>query len=478
MDNTAMAKRTVLQASHARRSARTATPQLTRRELFRVGGVTVGGYFLMPALGPGNVQAKARVEPRGSAEICIFLLLKGGPSQLETFDVKEGPWTPPDLDVRTIAPGLRMPVGLLPGLAERRGKFAIVRSMEAWEAEHARGVYYLQAGRIFSPARMKEIPSVGAIVAYETEPRRRESDFLPHFLSMDMTTAELVGSGCLPGRVAPMAIRSSGKLPFVVQEDERETLVRRRALLSAMTDGSRDGRLHRSDLFADIDQQYQSAVPLLSSTKAAHVFQIEMEERQRYGATSVGDACLLARNVVEADAGTRFILISHDGWDLHANAFDKSAGNNQYTLCHHLDAALSALLDDLESRSDPQGRRLIDKTFITCMGEFGRTPGALTLNQGRDHYRFAAVGVFAGAGVQGGRVLGATDETASRVVDPGWHKQRSIYPEDVLATIYSTMGIDWSKKVTRTPSGRPFDYIENISPKGYLEFGDITELFA
>ena len=102
----------------------------------------------------------------------------------------------------------------------------------------------------------------------------------------------------------------------------------------------------------------------------------------------------------------------------------------------------------------------------------------MTLNKGRDHYRFAAVAVLAGGGVQGGRVIGATDETAARVVDPGWHKQRSIYPEDVLATIYSAMGIDWSKKVTHTPSGRPFDYVENISPKGYLEFGEIAELFA
>jgi hypothetical protein len=453
-------------------------PRLTRRETFRVGAVTVGSYFLLPTLRPRQVLAKTRIEPRGGAEVCVFLMLKGGPSQLETFDVKEGPWTPPDLDVQTVKPGLRMPVGLLPKLAQKTDKYAIIRSLEAWEAEHARGVYYLQAGRIFSPARMKEIPSVGSIVACETEARRKESDFLPPFLSLDMSTAELVGAGCLPGRAGPLAIRPSGKLPFVVPDNEREALVRRQALLSKLHHGARPIDEHRGALFAEVDLQYQAAFPLLNNAKAAPVFQIEPQERERYGTTGVGDACLLARKTIEADAGTRFILISHDGWDLHANAFDKSAGNNQYTLCHHLDAALASLLDDLESRSDAKGRRLIDKTIIVCMGEFGRTPGELTLNKGRDHYRFAAVALLAGAGVQGGRVIGATDETAARVVDPGWHKQRSIYPEDILATIYSTLGIDWSKKVTSTPSGRPFEYVENISPRGYLEFGEIAELFS
>lgn len=453
-------------------------PRLTRRDVFRVGGVTVGSYCLSPTMAPRVVQAKERVEPRGGADVCIFLMLKGGPSQLETFDVKEGSWTPPDLDVQTVTPGLRMPMGLLPKLAKRHEKYAIIRSMEAWEAEHARGVYYIQAGRLFSPARAKEIPSVGSIVAYETQRRRRDSDFLPPFLSMDLGSAELVGAGCLPGSAGPMAIRSGGKLPFVVPENEQVTFARRRALL-AKIDNDRGGKkTQRGKIFADIDQQYQSAWPLLSNTKAASVFQIKEDERERYGKCGVGDACLLARNVVEAGSGTRFILISHDGWDLHAAAFDKSAANNQYTLCRDLDAALSALLDDLESRTDAKGRRLIDKTFVTCMGEFGRTPGALTLNKGRDHYRFAAVGVFAGAGVKGGQIIGATDPTAAKVIDPGWHKGRSVYPEDVLATIYSTMGIDWSKRVTQTSSGRPFDYVENISPKGYLEFGEIKELFT
>ena len=86
--------------------------------------------------------------------------------------------------------------------------------------------------------------------------------------------------------------------------------------------------------------------------------------------------------------------------------------------------------------------------------------------------------LLAGAGVKGGRALGATDEEAARVVEPGWHRNRSIYPEDVLVTLYSAMGIDWTKGITKTPSGRTFEYIENISPKGIMTFGEIKELFA
>jgi uncharacterized protein (DUF1501 family) len=204
---------------------------------------------------------------------------------------------------------------------------------------------------------------------------------------------------------------------------------------------------------------------------------VKSEDHTRYGGSSVGDACIVARNIVEADAGTRFIFIAQNGWDLHAKAYDKKGKINQYSLCKDLDGALSTLLDDLEARVDGKGRRLIDKSFVVCMGEFGRTPGELTLNNGRDHYRYAGVGLFAGAGVKGGRILGDTDENGAKVIAPGWQKSRPIYPEDILVTLYSSMGVDWTKKMTQTPSGRAFEYVENISPKGYMDFGEIRELF-
>ncbi len=442
----------------------------------RVGTLGVSGFSLLPMLRAQNVTAGRKVQAKGGAEVCIFLFLQGGPSQMDTFDVKENQWTPEDFDIQTIHQGLRMPMGLLPELAERHQKYATIRSMEAWEAEHARGTYYLQAGRILSPARLKEIPAVGSIVAYEKLAERKDSDFLPPFISMDMSTSELVGCGMFSSKTAPMALFSSDPPPFVVDESERASYQRRRALLGQLDREWRMEDTHRGRIFSDMDQYYQSAYPMLENPQAGAVFQIKPEDRERYGKSGVGDALVLARNIVEADAGTRFIFVAHPGWDLHGKAYDKGAG--QYKLCNELDPALSGLLDDLEARKDSEGNPLIDKTFIVCMGEFGRTPGELTLQGGRDHHRYAAVGLFAGAGVQGGRIIGGTDEEGGRVKDVGWQHDRSIYPEDVLVTMYSKMGIDWTKKVNQTPSGRPFEYIEDISPEGAMEFQEIHELFS
>lgn len=456
----------------------TPVPKLSRREFFQLGSIGVSGYHLAPMLKPLNVEASSKLQPRGGAEVVVLLFLQGGPSQLDTFDVKEGAWTPQDFDIQTVKPGLRMPIGLLPNLAKCTDKYTIVRSMEAWESEHARGTYYLQAGRIFSPARVSEIPSVGALVAYESEKKRKARDYLPPFVSMNFSPTALVGSGVLPANFGPMAMYTSTSPPFVVPEAERVTFERRLGLLKSLDGKWRNEDSGRGRIFADANQYYEAAYPLLKQSDVSKLFSVSPEDHKQYGNSNLGDACAIARNLIEADAGTRFIFIAHDGWDLHAKAYDKTSKNNQYTLCRDLDGALPAFLKELEERKDAKGRRLIDKTFVACMGEFGRTPGELTLNRGRDHYRFAAVGLFAGAGVNGGQILGATDAIGSKVTDVGWSQKRSIYPEDVLVTMYSTMGIDWAKRITNTPSGRMFEYVENLAPTGYMRFEEIKELFA
>ena len=155
-------------------------------------------------------------------------------------------------------------------------------------------------------------------------------------------------------------------------------------------------------------------------------------------------------------------MISHKGWDMHAKIYARDV---QYKLAQELDSALANLLQDLEKDN------LLDKTFVCCLGEFGRTPGELTVNQGRDHFKEAFTGVFAGAGTQGGRAIGATDELGMKIKDPGWHKKRPIYIEDVAATIYSVLGIDWTKTITNTPSGRVFEYIEHQSGTDFIDPG-------
>ncbi len=455
-------------------------PKLTRRDFLRVGGVGVVGYALLPTLRPLNVEASRKVQARNSAEFVIFLFQEGGASQLDTFDVKEGQWTPPDFDIRTVGPNLKMPYGLLPRLAEMTDKYALLRSCESWEVGHARGQYYLQVGHIFSPSRTKEMPSVGSIVAYEMERRRKESDFLPPFVAMNYkhSQAGLVGSGMLPATYAPMATYTEGDLPFVLSEKDKPVFQRRRDFLDRLDSLLRTGEISRGRLIKDYADFYRGSYEILEAPQVSSIFKVTPQEHERYGNSDTGDACVIARNLVEADAGTRFIAIAQGGWDLHGKAYDKEAKVNQYTLCWDLDAAFSNLITDLETHKDKEGRSLLEKTLIVVMGEFGRTPGGLNFNKGRDHHRYAATALFAGAGVKGGQILGATDQIGDKVTEHGWHRKRSVYPEDVICTIYSALGIDWTTKITETPSGRSFYYIEDLSPVGIMEFDEVTELFV
>ena len=455
-------------------------PTISRRDFFRVGGVGIATYGLIPTLAPLNVQATRRVQPRGSAEFVIFYFLEGGASQLDTFDLKQGKWTPQDFDVRTVDSNLKMPYGLLPKLTEMRDKYAIVRSCEAWDSAHARAQYYIQVGHVFSPSRVKEMPGIGSIVAYETASKRKTSDFLPPFVAMnyDNRSGGLVGSGMLPATYTPMSIHTKGDLPFLLREEEKPDFERRRALLDRLDAPYRRNQVPTGRAMLNFSDFYSASYEILKAPQVSSIFSVSPEDRERYGSSVTGDACVIARNLVEADAGTRFIAIAHHGWDLHANAYDKQAKNNQYTLCWDLDAAFSSLLTDLEDRRDKEGRSLLEKTLIVVMGEFGRTTGELTIGKGRDHHRFASTALFAGAGVRTGQIIGATDEAGGKVVESGWHRQRSVYPEDVACTIYSALGIDWTKKITETPSGRAFYYIEDLSPVGPMEFDEVTELFT
>lgn len=445
----------------------TNVPTLTRRQVFRVGGVAVSGFFLEPMMRPVNVWAKEKVKPRGSAEFCIFLNLAGGASHVDTFDIKEGRWLPPNLDVRTLQPGLRMPVGLFPMLSARMRQLALVRSMQAWENEHIRAQYYLQVAHAPSPSRLKEMPSLGSVVAYELESQRRPGDYLPPFVAMNFTSGafRVIGEGCLDSRHTPLTLETEAGFDFVVPKNETARFERRWDILGKFE--KLGGGVRSAE---DFQAYYRGAHAMMQSPDIRKTLSLDEGEQKRYGGTKLGDACLLARNLVQARAGTRFVMISHHGWDHHGKIYDPAGG--LWKLARELDAAFANLLNDLEES------KLLEKTLVCCLGEFGRTPGELTVNQGRDHHKDAFSGLFAGAGVQGGRVLGVTDELGAKIKDPGWHKKRPVYFEDVAATIYSALGIDWTKTIASTPSGRAFEYVEPQSGTDFFSPGEISELFG
>lgn len=194
-------------------------------------------------------------------------------------------------------------------------------------------------------------------------------------------------------------------------------------------------------------------------------FQFTAAERVPYGTSGVGDSCLTAVKVLKANAGTRFIQITSGGWDDHVNIY----GDNVLPArVRTLDAAVSQMLVDLKANG------LLQDTLVVMLGEFGRTVGALSGAQGRDHYvqQFA---FFAGAGIKGGRAIGSTNATGAATADFGWSRQRDVRPEDVEATIYSAMGIDYTSIRYDDPFGRGFEYV----PYGQEDlYGPVKELWA
>src|SRR5262249_5753873 len=157
---------------------------------------------------------------------------------------------------------------------------------------------------------------------------------------------------------------------------------------------------------------------LVDSPDVNKLFGWSADESARYGNTNFGNSLIIARNLVGARRGTRFVQVTFGGWDHHSNIYNKNA-NSLYTQMKTFDPAYSALLTDLASAPGSQGGTLLDETVVVVLGEFGRTVGPLNAQGGRDHFLRMSV-VFAGGGIRGGTVIGATDDAGKDAKDFGW----------------------------------------------------------
>src|SRR5262245_39304116 len=457
-------------------------PSLTRRELLRVGGVSlVGGY--LNAFRPFNVSAQEKVRPMGTARQALFINIEGGMSQIDTLDAKEGPWTPNYFDIRSYANGLKLPAGLfkqLPGVLDR---VTVVRSLAAWDAVHGRAQYYIQTGHPLNLALAKEVPAIGAVVCHELAGQRKPTDSLPAFISMNMAgnQAGLINQGFFSAEFGPLSLSVNDGAPNLApQKGMEETFKRRWERLQQLDGALRSGNGHPDRAFADYHEYYRGAWAIMNDPRVPEVMTITDEDKKRYGGSAIGNSLILARNLFRADAGTRFILASHGGWDHHGNIY-KEGTRNHPVLIRELDAAFTSLIKDLDAipSKHAQGKTLLDETLVVVMSEFGRTPGLLSeTRKGREHYMHVHSGMFAGGGVRRGAVIGRTDEHGGKIVDYGWSADRPIYMEDIACTIYSAMGIDWTKRIDSTPSGRAFHYVEPASGTKYVDFKPVQEFFA
>jgi uncharacterized protein (DUF1501 family) len=176
--------------------------------------------------------------------------------------------------------------------------------------------------------------------------------------------------------------------------------------------------------------------------------------------------------------GTRYIQINFGSWDHHQEIYAKGENGELlpglYLMAANLDKGLARLMDDLAAAPGQNGGTLLDETLVVVMGEFGRTVGALTERDGRDHY-FQHFAVMAGGGVVGGRVIGETDATGLDIKEPGWSQNRAVANEDIAATIYSALGIDYTTIRRDDPFGRGFEYVPFASEGAWYP---VTELFG
>src|SRR5437667_330220 len=182
-------------------------------------------------------------------------------------------------------------------------------------------------------------------------------------------------------------------------------------LLRELDKASAPNREGRDRSFGAFHSFQDAAFGILRDPRWPKAFQISAEERAKYGDNEVGLGCLLARNLIQADAGTRYIHVTHSDWDHHKAIYTHSAKSNHYVRCNEMDRAVANLIRDLGAAPSPRdkSKTLLDETFIAVVSEFGRVPGPLNGIAGRHHYNLAYHALFAGAGAKGGRIIGKTD---------------------------------------------------------------------
>jgi len=436
---------------------------LNRRDFFHVGslsylGLSLADWSLLKAAGAANSDKKN----------CIFLFLVGGPSQLDTWDMKpdapseiRGPYRP----IPTNVDGIQISE-IFPRMAKHADKYSLVRSLHHnATAVHDTGHQMMQTGRLFQGGL--EHPNIGCVMG---KLRGARGALPPHVLLP--RPIGKTGGNMPHGQDAGYLGRAHD--PFVLNADPsqddfqvRDMLppdyisamrLDRRRNLRQIVDGV-VGKFEKSDDARLLDSNFHQAYTLLSSREAREAFDISKEPedlRKRYGENKFGQSCLLARRMVER--GVRFVTVNmfetvfnEITWDIHGSAPFSPISCYTDLVGPMFDNAFSSLLEDLQDRG------LLDDTIVVAMGEFGRTP-KINPAGGRDHWPGCWTNVFAGGGIQGGRVVGESDEIGALP------KDRPVTPGEVAATVYHLLGVDLETEL-EGPQGRPIPVVDyNVHP--------------
>ena len=443
-------------------TARKCCDGLTRRETLQAGGLAMlGGMFGLPENLVAASANNKRLERPGKAKSVIVLYLLGGAPTQDMFDMKpnapggiRGEFSP----IVSNVPGMDV-CELLPKHARWMNKTAVVRSVN-----HKAGCHNPMPSLTGYPEPLPSIgvnqdglpPSMGSVCEY----LNTESGGMPDYVHMPCMlgwgqhirragpyagflgrqydplftechpTSKKPGTDYHPQVVLGTPTLPNAKLPKGITLDRLNS---RKKLTEQFDDA-----LRRPGLSSEFDRVQEGALSLLTSNRIRNAFDVESEKsevRDKYGRTLFGNSALIARKLVEE--GVRFVNVTWDAfwtrpakldgtiWDTHQRNF----GICRETLLPQYDLTFSGLMEDLENRGT------LDETLVVVMSDMGRTP-KINKNAGRDHWTFCYSVLFAGAGIRGGTVYGASDGQAAYVQD------RPVSPADICATIYECLGID------------------------------------
>jgi len=431
-----------------------------RRDVLRIGAGGCLAFSLAPGFeGQRALAASSASRSRRTLKSCIVLFYYGGPSHLDTWDMK--PQAPREVrgefsSIATRVPGLRV-CEHLPQCSRVMDKLAVVRSMHHPMRNHNSAAVESLCGRTplngdleLLNDNLNSFPCYGSIVSWRRPGRAGVPTHvaLPHVMynvvQLPGQTAGFLGTAYNPFQVS----RDPNDVAFGIDGLELPAdlplarLDDRRSLLSLLEAGARRHEMSRHEMTG-----YQErAFGLIRSEKVRRAFDLAQESdrmRRRYGRNKLGQSLLLARRLVEADVC--FINVNDKvsngqvtNWDSHENNF----GRLKNDLLPEADQAFSALIEDLNSRG------LLDTTLVIALAEFGRTP-RINRNAGRDHWPDCFSIVLAGGGIHGGAVYGASDRIgAYPALDP-------VTPGDLAATIFWRFGLDPQADM-RDLTGRPY----------------------
>jgi uncharacterized protein (DUF1501 family) len=433
---------------------------MSRRDFLQVGTLGAIGLTLS---GWAELQARGAVAPDHDDRSVIMIFNLGAPSQLDTWDMKpdapleiRGPFMP----IRTASPDIQISE-IFPLHARQADKFSLVRSCyHTAAAVHDTGHQMMQTGRLFTGGL--NTPHAGCALSYL---RGRKSDLPAHAIlpePMGNTGGGLPhgqDAGFLGKAHDPFALMADPSKPGFQVPDllppssiGEARLERRRRLRAVVENTVRS--FEASESAQLMDANFQAAFRLMTSTQARSAFDLSQEPeavRERYGMTRFGQCCLLARRLIEA--GVRFVTINtfitvfdEITWDIHGSKPFTSIEGMRDIVAPMYDQGYSALIEDLEQRG------LLGSTLVCNLAEFGRTP-RINPAGGRDHWPQCWTVYFAGGGVQGGRVVGRSDEIGA------YPAERPVEPAEVVATIYHSLGLDLETTLPG-PQSRPFPLVD------------------